>query len=347
MPDSIERSAANKGQGEDQSKSQGKHPGKDLGASVLDQASEWLVKLWSGIATHEDYQACERWRAAHADHERAWQRLQAIDRKLEIVPRSVAQKALKKPSSSLMSRRRTLKGFAVLLTGGAATYGIGRTGAWQAYAADYRTGTGESRTIVLADSTQVILNTASAIDVRFDTQQRRIELHSGEIMVTTAHDPAAVARPFSVTTPHGTVRALGTRFTVRDTNDATAHVVVLEGAVLIQPRDHIAEPLRLEAGQQMSFSGTGGLGASPADESASAWTRGSLMVERVRLDAFIEELSRYRPGVLRCDPSAAHYLLTGVYPLTDTDRILASIEKALPIKVIYRNRYWVTVTART
>ena len=316
-----------------------------LSTAIVDQASEWLVKVWSGIATAEDYQACARWRAAHADHERAWQRLQALEQKLDVVPRGIARKALKRASVSI-GRRNTLKGLTVLLTGSAAAYAVGRTTAWQRYVADYRTSTGEIRSIVLADSTKVSLNTSSAIDVHFDAKERRIELKSGEIIVSTSPDSAEASRPFIVTTSHGSVRALGTRFAVRHTDDATSQVAVFEGAVLIQPKYNTAHPLRLNAGQQSTFSNKTVEDATPADDNASAWGQGSLMVERMRLDAFIEELSRYRPGVLRCDPSAGHYLLTGVYPLTDTDRILASVEKALPIEVVYRHRYWVTVRAR-
>jgi len=316
-----------------------------LSRAIVDQASERLVKLWSGVATAEDHQACARWRAAHADHERAWQRLQAFKQKLEVVPRSVAREALKSPSIST-SRRRTLKGLAVLLAGGAATYTIGRTTAWQRYVADYQTAIGEFREIVLPDSSRVTLNTASAIDVRFNAEQRQLDLRSGEIMVTTALDPDVTPRPFVVTTSHGAVRALRTRFTVRHTNNDVSQVAVFEGAVLIQPSHNPDHPLRLDAGQQASFSRVATHGVAPVDESASAWARGSLVVERIRLDAFIEELSRYRPGLLRCDPAAGGYLLTGVYPLADTDRILASIEKALPIKVVYHHRYWVSVTAR-
>lgn len=330
MPDPVESHAGDEGH---------------LSTAIVDQASKWLVKVWSGVATAEDYQACARWRAEHADHERAWQRLQTLEQKLDIVPRSIARKTLKRAPIST-SRRNTLKGLAVLLTGSAAAYAVGRTAAWQRYVADYRTSTGEIRSIVLADSTQVSLNTSSAIDVQFDAQQRRIELKSGEIMVSTSPDTIEAPRPFIVATSHGSVRALGTRFTVRHTDDAISHVAVFQGAVLLQPAEGTATPLRLDTGQQASFSRTTTLDVVPADESASAWTHASLMVERIRLDAFIEELSRYRPGILRCDLSAGHYLLTGVYPLADTDRILASIARALPVKIVYRSPYWVTVMAR-
>lgn len=315
--------------------------GGHVSAAIVDQASAWLVKIWSGVATTEDYEACARWRAAHADHERAWQRLQALEQKLDAVPRGIAHETLKRSAIST-NRRRALKGLAVLLSGGAATHVAGRTTAWQHLVADHRTRIGEIRTLVLADSTRITLNTASAIDVTFDAQRRRVELRSGEIMISTASDP----RPFVVATAHGTVRALGTRFSVRHTGDDISRVAVFEGAVLIRPDHGNGAPLRLDAGQHSTFSGTTTHDVGINDESTSAWTHGSLVVERMRLDAFVEELSRYRPGVLRCDPAAGHYLLTGVYPLRDTDRILASIENALPIQVIYRHRYWVTVTTR-
>lgn len=319
--------------------------GGPLSTAIVDQASEWLVKIWSGIATTADHEACARWRAAHADHERAWQRLQALEQKFDVVPLGIVRETLKRPRIS-KSRRRTLKGLTLFIGSSAAAYAVGRTTTWQRYVADYRTAVGEVRTIVLADSTRVTLDTASAIDVRFDERQRRVDLRSGEIMVTTSADPNVTPRPFIVTTSHGTVRALGTRFTVRHTEGEVSRVAVFEGAVSIEPSQGTSSPLRLAAGQQASFSRTTGYGVVAADESTSAWVHGSLAVERVRLDTFIKELSRYRPGLLRCDPAAGHFLLTGVYPLTDTDRILASIETALPIQVIYRSRFWVVVTAR-
>jgi transmembrane sensor len=239
-----------------------------------------------------------------------------------------------------------LKALGALLVGGTAAYSVRQTTAWQRYAADYQTGIGEMREIVLADSSHATLNTASAMDVHFDTRKRRVELRTGEVLIATAHDPATPARPFLVTTTHGTVRALGTRFIVRQTAEALSHVSVFEGAVTIQPLSQSAPAIRIEAGQQASFSGTATQAVAPVEESASAWANGSLLVERMRLDDFLRELSRYRPGILRCDPAAAHHVLTGVYPLADTDRILASLEKALPVKIVYRSRYWVTVTTR-
>src|SRR5262245_7698022 len=119
-----------------------------INTTVLDQAFEWLVVLWSGVATPQDHEACARWREAHADHERAWQQVQSIDRKLDVIRRDVGSQALKRPAASVSaSRRRLLKGLAALAIGVAATYAVRRTATWQYYTADYRTRTGESRNI--------------------------------------------------------------------------------------------------------------------------------------------------------------------------------------------------------
>lgn len=316
--------------------------GSPISDAVVEQASQWLVKSWSGLATPEETKARDRWRAAHSDHERAWQRLLALERKFELVPRNIAREVLQ-PGPRARGRRRTLKALGALFTGGAAVYVARQTPAWQRYSADYQTSIGETRSITLPDGTQVVLNTASAIDSSFTEQQRQISLRCGEILIQTAPDPFPVGRPFVVTTPHGTVRALGTRFTIRSTH--SSRVAVFSGAVLLEPA-HRTASVRLNAGEQTSFSTTSVQPTLPADERASAWASGSLVVERMRLDAFVEELARYRPGWLHCDPAVGHLLLTGVYSLPDTDRILASIEKALPVRTIRRSRYWVTLTAR-
>lgn len=49
------------------------------------------------------------------------------------------------------------------------------------------------------------VNTDSAVDVAYSATQRRIRLHHGEIMITTAPD----ARPFLVNTPHGVIQRAG------------------------------------------------------------------------------------------------------------------------------------------
>lgn len=70
-----------------------------------------------------------------------------------------------------------------------------------------------------------------------------------------------------------------------------------------------------------------------------------LVAAHMRLEDFCE-LGRYRRGQLHCDPPRANLLLSGSYPLDDSERILDLLEISLPVKVRRFTRYWVTVQAR-
>ncbi|UPU94119.1 hypothetical protein M0766_06960 [Pseudomonas putida] len=72
---------------------------------------------------------------------------------------------------------------------------------------------------------------------------------------------------------------------------------------------------------------------------------GRLVFDDWRLDRALAELQRYRPGLLRCSDDIAGLRLSGVYPLDDSDSVLAAIAQALKLKVETRTRYWVTFTS--
>ncbi|PTE02072.1 FecR domain-containing protein [Pandoraea apista] len=328
-------------------------PAGALSPEVVERASLWLARLWSDTATAEDFAACGRWRAAHPDHERAWQRLGAIGQKFDAVPSRIAFDTLNAraaPRVSATGRRHVLRIFGGVVTLAGAGYTLRRSPVWDTVTADYATGVGEVRRLTLADGTRLWLDTASAVDMRFTPGERRIELRRGRICIETEPAPAAGARPLAplvVATRQGEIRDIGTRFMVRDGGDRT-QVAVFDGVVLVHTTQG-ARTHRLDAGQAASFSSTT-LDTVDApdtfDDNAAAWTRAQLIVERMRLGDLVDTLSRYRRGVLRCDASVADLRVSGVFSLADTDRALASLAVGLPVETIYRTRYWVTVKAR-
>lgn len=210
--------------------------------------------------------------------------------------------------------------------------------------ADCRSATGEQRSFALEDGTQIMLNTGSAVNLRFDASERRILLVEGEIMVATRHAPglAADPRPLLVETAEGSIRSLGTRFTVRQRSGRTS-VAVLESAVEISSRSALGSTRVLHAGEQTQFNPETIETPRAIDEQTDAWTRGQLLADEQRLDEFLAELGRYRPGMLRADPQIAGLRLSGVFPLADTDRILATLPSVLPVRVQWRTRFWATV----
>ncbi|MGK2888778.1 MAG: FecR domain-containing protein [Candidatus Malihini olakiniferum] len=58
-----------------------------------------------------------------------------------------------------------------------------RTALWQSYRADYATRVGEQRHVTLADGTQLLLNTESAVNVNYDGNVLDVQLVRGEVMI--------------------------------------------------------------------------------------------------------------------------------------------------------------------
>lgn len=326
---------------------------------IREQAIGWYVRLASGMQTPEDEAAFHCWHHAHPDHARAWRQLQEMGGRLrhgaELLTPRIAHGTLQKAAHAA-GRRRALKTLACLGAGGTAMYLLQAQTAWQfplaGMLADVRSATGEQRHITLEDGTQVALNTASAIDVRFDAQQRRIVLHAGEIVVTTGYDP--LHRPLMVVTAEGTLTPIGTRFSVRHetttSQDACTRIGVAEGAVEVRlHRQQGAAPVLVRAGQQLRFTRDAVMPLVPLDANSLAWVDGTFVAAGMRLDDFLTELGHYRPGMVRWAPEVAHLRITGTWPLrTDnaTDLMLDSLERRLPVTVTRTTRYWVKVTPR-
>jgi len=311
------------------------NPDLPISRAVARQAAEWLMRLHMQPLGSAEQHACTQWRAAHPDHERAWQRVQHIQQQLGGLPPALAMGTLNRERRQAL---KTLLTLAVTLPVGYLGY---RYGAAQGWATDYRTGVGERQQVTLADGSVVTLNTDSAIDVRFDPTQRLIQLIRGEIFIVSGADRGASHhRPLRVTSADGMMEPLGTRFNVRQF-DTSTQLVVLEGRVMATPRH--ADFQIVEAGQQVRFDllGFGPLQAAQAQ--LSLWTKGQLVADDLPLADFARELGRYRLGVLRCDPSVADLRISGVFQLDNSDAILAALSTTLPVRVSYRTRYWVTI----
>lgn len=311
---------------------------------ALDQAAEWLVLLHDGQATEADRQRCRQWQAASPDNARAWARAETLMNKLGTLPPTLAMPVLQR--SSAPARRAALAKLAGILAAlPAAWFG------WQSWregdlAADHHTGTGQRQSIRLADGSQVILNTASAIDILFDHERRLVRLRHGEIMITTAADTAAHVRPFLVQTAEGTLQALGTRFAVRQQAGHT-QLAVFQSAVRVAPRRLPASAqVIVPSGQRLRFSADAIDAAQPLALAADAWTQGMLVADDMRLDSFAAELARYLPGLLRCEDEVAGLRISGTFPLDQPQQILTMLVSTYPIQARQRlGGYWVTLSA--
>lgn len=313
----------------------------DISPAVARQAVGWMIEMQEGGLDSRRQQAWQQWLNGNSEHQRAWAHIQRVNQRLSGLSSPLAHAALNAPSST--SRRQALKLLLLLGAGSAAGWGLLEQIALQPLLADLRSGVGEQRKETLSDGTQVQLNTASALDVRFDAQQRFIKLLQGEILMTAAAD----SRPLNLLTAEGVVHAstAASRFNLRQL-DGRTQLAVLAGSLELSPGDHVGPPLRLQARQQVTFSRDAWDPVRPTDASTGAWAEGMLVASHMKLTDFLAELSRYRRGRLNCDARVANLLISGSYPLADSERILDMLEVALPVRVQRFTRYWVSVQAR-
>ena len=318
----------------------------ELSPEVAQRALEWLVDLQDAPACPALLQGWQSWRAAHPDHERAWQRIESVQRRLQPLsgpgPAGLAQAALAAPRNGAPrapDRRRALKALAVMAIAGGAAWQLEPSVPWRRWAADFRTVAGERRRVVLADGTQVTLNTGSAIDVRFDARTRRVALIAGEILIVTARDTEAAPRPFLVETEHGTARALGTEYAVRRHDEGT-EVNVFAGAVQVRARLNNDETRVLHAGHRACYNARAINDDGPTDETSVAWKDGFIVARGMRLDAFVAELARYTDQTLVCDPAVAALRVSGSFPVADVGMVLDTVSATLHIRTETRARFW-------
>lgn len=313
--------------------------GQPIADTTADAAAEWLTLLMSGEATPLERRRFDAWHAADPEHERAWRHIEAVAARFHGLHGGAAYRSLSPHAPARRKHVKTLLWLVSLGGVGGTALLASRTPAWQAGVADYSSPVGQRRDLTLIDGSRIVLNTGSAVNVRFDGQRRVLQLVAGEIMIVTGHADGD-QRPFFVATGEGLIRALGTRFTVRQFDGRTA-VAVLDSAVEVQPANGQAQ--RMQAGRRLSFSRTATGPQRAIDEQTAAWTDGQFIADNVRLDDFLSDISRYRHGVLRANPAVAGLRFSGVFPLSDTDRILALLPNSLPVQVRSRSRYWVTV----
>ncbi|HEY6773266.1 MAG TPA: FecR family protein [Oxalicibacterium sp.] len=309
------------------------------------QAVHWLVLLQGEHVTQEMRDAWQSWRAEKPEHERAWQRVETFLSGLRTLPSSAAHDVLADERVPDKGRRRAAKLMAIVVAAGGAWLAVERVPARE-WLADYRTSTGERRTVVLDDGTRLVLNARSAVDVQFDASRRLVTLLEGEILIETAPDSQTVARPFYVQTAQGCLQALGTRFSVHQ-RKSNVQVGVFEGAVRVRPAHARDKDYVVQAGQQTRFSSDGAeTSLAEVDEQSIAWSGGMLVAREMRLDDFLEALAPYRNGSLGCDPAIAALRVSGIYPLADTDRVLDMLQRTLPVEIHALTRYWVRLKPR-
>ncbi|WP_027173246.1 DUF4880 domain-containing protein [Methylobacterium sp. 10] len=307
-------------------------------ATVEHEARAWIVRLTSGTATHADAEALTAWRA-RPEHDAAFLAASKLWRQAGIaLPEQVAP-ALVRVAPRDISRRRVLRSAGL----GIASASIAASGAaflvnWPELSADFRTGTGEVRTIDLPGGVRIELDAETALDAR-TAEAGTLVLHAGGVAVTVPAD----ARPILLTVgpAHVATRpGMATEFVVRCrpaegltgwTGGTDAELSCLSGSVKVVAEPG-APPMVLAAGQGVDTK-RGARGVHSIDTaSTAAWRRGLLVFRDTPLSQVVDDLNRYRPGRIVLGSSAiSARRVTGIFHLSRPEEALTGIRTALAL----------------
>ncbi|NIE74090.1 DUF4880 domain-containing protein [Pantoea sp. Ap-967] len=305
----------------------------------VDQAIEWLVKLRFDTPSPCTEQQFQQWLASHPQNIQAWKRVSELRDELAVLPSELSRRTLDASQRQRISRRDQLKLLAVLAVGGGLGWASREPLGLSALIADSSTGTGERRQLQGSDGSRLQLNTASAIDLHFSSEQRELTLIRGEISLDSNADDN---RPFRINTRVGELDTRNGQVLLRE-NDKGLLLAVRRGEVTLFPFSPSAR--LVQAGEVLQVSPGGRYASASLHGDPWGWTDGVLSVQQMPLGEFVAELARYRPGLLRCAPEVAGLKVSGTYQLGDTEQILHLLSHSLPVRIDYRTRYWVNIGA--
>ena len=326
----------------------------------LDQACAWIARLRSDAPTPADRKAFSEWMTESAENRLAFEEMSDLWGDLgalahmpieQLFPESLPSKNqysapgyTHTPAAPRKENATTATGWSFpqwLMGGGlvaaclVVTLWVGNQwiGGSDPREQIYVTQVGETRTIALADGSQVQLNTNSELHVSFSREERHTELLRGEAFFDVARQ---TARPFTVAAGKANIRVLGTEFNVERNQDNTK-ISVTGGTVAVSEAEVASglqpESVKLTRNQKVSVS-SGGLGkvGHTSDEEALDWTRGVLVFDNTSLTEALEELNRYLKVPASAAPGVQDRTLSGTFELSDPENTLKAIATALDLQ---------------
>lgn len=181
---------------------------------------------------------------------------------------------------------------------------------------EVRVGRGEEFQLVLADGTQIWLNSMSSIrfPIYFSGANREVEI-TGEVFFDVAHDEL---KPFIVHTPIHDIKVLGTSFNVSCYgNDNQVHTTLVTGKVEINNIKNKEDRVFVTPGQQFVYSKLNHhMEVREVNTDAyTGWVNGCFLFEEQRLEDIFNKLERwYEIDVLFDNNAVKEEVFTGKLP---------------------------------
>lgn len=290
-----------------------------------EQALVWFTRSLDAPLCAEQQAQFEHWFMARPEHAEAYARVEnlwhasAFEQALQSLETELPKAPVVTLSTSPPKRRWAAfaSAAAVLLMLGSWAGDLPLR--WQA---DYLTGRGEQQRVTLADGSQVLLGSNSAISADIDADQRSIHLLRGDLYIEAAHDSS---RPLRISAEQAQVEVVGTRFSVSLRQDDVT-VAVDQGRVRLS--NAAGASSLLDAGAWQHLHGDR-FGPRHAEGSAEqhGWTEGRLIFQDRPLAEVLSELGRQRRAPILLFGDAGKVQVSGNYRLDDPEAVAAALAR--------------------
>ena len=342
-------------------------------ANIAEQAGEWFVSNDEGPLSTEDAAALVAWLKASPAHIEEFLGVSVVARDLRAAcadtdtsidilvarARAEADAAIQpfwpRVAAAVLPPRRWLTAAVTVAAVGALSFGLFQL--WSARPAtpraapralttlQFQTGHGELLSRRLADGSMLHLNTDSAATVRYSDRERLVTLTSGEGEFEVVHE---ANRPYRVRAGSAEVVAVGTRFDIRLTHEATL-VTVVAGRVAVglsptaagqaaggQVRGTNQPVVELIADQQLRVAASGWPATPMAvdAERTTSWMRREIVFDHEPLERVAAEFNRYAPKPIEITTPALKSLqISGVFATDDPDAFIAFLRNLKGVRV--------------
>jgi len=329
-------------------------------AAIAEQAGEWFVTNDEGPLAAEDSVALVTWLKASPAHVEEFLGVSVIARDLReacvdpdssidtLIARARAEDETRVQSlwprvgAAVFPSRRWLT--AAVTLAAVAVLSLGLSLLWtvrpvsqvsipaSAPTLHFATRHGQQLIRRLADGSVLHLNTDSAVTVHYSNTERLITLTSGQAVFEVAHEPQ---RAFRVLAGSAQVVAVGTRFDVRLTPEATL-VTVVEGRVAVGLSATSAALIQVGADQQLRVAAAEWPARPVAvdAERTTSWLRREIVFDHEPLEQVAAEFNRYAPKPIAITTPALRSLeISGVFATDDPDAFIAFLRSLKGVRV--------------
>lgn len=198
----------------------------------------------------------------------------------------------------------------------------------------YTTGFGETKTIVLPDSSTVVLNSNSSLRLKTawaNNEPREVWL-DGEAFFSVIHKESD--QLFKVKTEDNVeIEVLGTTFNVY--NREETKVVLNTGRIQLSlPTIENDEKIVMQPGDLVEYTEKKFVKRNVDPKVYSAWTENTLMLNRTSLGEMLRMMKDNYGIEVEVSKEMLDETISGSMPMTDAESLLTQIAKAFQLKVV-------------